>query len=139
MAEIKLNSHRRLLRWSLYLLIGLAIPFCYILWKVQATKSDLFGFQPSDMAVAQYTPKDVIGDLGGMKVRIPRHYAEYVEYDGDPRFGEKRSVTTPSQRSLNSKLRSFGMNVRFPDMKGLEAPQLKNDYRSHQLKPEIHG
>jgi hypothetical protein len=25
-----------------------------------------------------------------MKVRIPRHYAEYVEYDGDPGFGEKR-------------------------------------------------
>jgi hypothetical protein len=29
-------------------------------------------------------PKDVIGGLGGMKVRIPRHYAEYVEDDGDP-------------------------------------------------------
>jgi hypothetical protein len=36
------------------------------------------------MAQAQYTPKDVIGGLAPRKARIPRHYAEYVEYKGDP-------------------------------------------------------
>jgi len=38
------------------------------------------GFQPPEMMMAQYTPKDVIGDLGGIKVRIPRHCAEIVEF-----------------------------------------------------------
>ena len=51
------------------------------------------------------------------KVRIPRHYAEYVEYDGDPGFGEKRKGPVP-ERTFESKLSSFGMDVRFPDMRG---------------------
>lgn len=136
MAEIKSNSNRRLWRWLLYLLIGLAISISYVIWNIQATKRDLFGFQPSAMVVAQHTPKDVIGDLGGMKVRIPKHYAEYVEYDGDPGFGEKRSTAAQAQRSFSSGLSSFGMNVHFPDMKGVETPELKDDYRRNRLKSE---
>ncbi len=135
MAGNKPNSHRRLWRWLLYLLIGLAIPVCYVVWKIQATKSELFGFQPPEMALAQYTPKDVIGDLGGMKVRIPRHYAEYVEYDGDPGFGEKRKGPVP-ERTFESRLRSFGIDVRFPDMKGLENAEMREDRRRQFLKQD---
>lgn len=136
MSKEELISHRVACRWAVYLLIGLAISICYIAWKFQSAKNDLFDFQPPEMALAQYTSKDVIGDLGGMKVRIPQHYAEYVEYNGDPGFGEKRSAAARLQRSFSSRLSSFGISVRLQDMKGLETPQLKEDYRNHRLNPE---
>ena len=89
------------LLWLVCLLIGLAIV--YVMWGISAR---ITGFLPPEMAMAQYTPKDVIGDLGGMKVRIPRHYAEYVTYDDDPGFGEKRKGGRP-ERTFDSRLRSF--------------------------------
>lgn len=118
--------------WVLLLLIGGA-GFLY--WQYELAKFRLFGFQPPEMAAARYTPKDVIGDLGGLKVRIPRHYAEYVVYDGDPRFGEKRKGSVP-ERTFDSKLRNFGIRVRFPDMEGLKSYQLEQEYRSYNLNPE---
>lgn len=83
----------------------------------------LYGFQPREMALAQFTPKDVVGDLGGMPVKIPRHYAEYVQYDDEP--NDKR----PYQRRIHS----FGMDVRFPDMKGLEDRQTREEKRKEPL------
>lgn len=127
--------NRRSWRWLLCLLIGLAIPACYLAWEIQVAKKELFGLQPPEMALAQYTPKDVVGDLGGMKVRIPRHYAEYVEYDDDPGFGEKRKVPSP-ERTFESRLRSFGIDVRFPDMKGKESWATRDEYRSYDLNPD---
>jgi len=100
---------------------------------VQGVSTRIMGFQPPEMAMARYTPKDVIGDLGGMKVRIPRHYAEYVEYDGDPGFGEKRKGPRP-ERTFDSRLTSFGIEVRFPDMKGLENAQLREEKRRQPLR-----
>lgn len=118
--------------WVLLLLIGGA-GFLY--WQYELAKFRLFGFQPPEMAAARYTPKDVIGDLGGLKVRIPRHYAEYVEYDDDPSWGEKRKGPVP-ERTFDSKLRSFGLEARFPDMVGLENSQLQQEYRSYNLNPD---
>lgn len=45
---------------------------------------NLHPMEPPDMAAASYTPHDVVGDLGGMPVTIPHHFASYVEYDDDP-------------------------------------------------------
>jgi hypothetical protein len=87
------------------------------------------------MALAQYTPNDVIGDLGGMKVRIPRHCAEYVEYDGDPRWGEKRKGPAPD-RTFESRLSSFGIDARFPDMKCKENKEMREDYRRQWLEQD---
>jgi hypothetical protein len=56
----------------------------------------------------------VIGDLGSILVSIPPHVARFVEYEGDPHFLEPRKGGTPT-RSSQSKLRSFGFEVRFPD------------------------
>jgi hypothetical protein len=134
-SENKFSNRSRRWRWVGYLLVALSIASGYAFWKFQSTKNQLFGFQPPEMALAQYTSKDVIGDLGGMKVRIPRHYAEYVEYDDDPGFGEKRKESIP-ERNFESRLRSFGMNVRFPDMKGLETMELKEAHRNYRLKPK---
>ena len=134
-SEIKHSNRSRAWRWIAYLLVALSIASGYVFWKFQSTKNQLFGFQPPEMALAQYTPKDVVGDLGGMKVRIPRHYAEYVEYDGDPGFGEKRKGPAP-ERTFESRLRSFRIDVRFPDMKGLENQATRDEYRSYDLNPE---
>ncbi|MCA3239489.1 MAG: hypothetical protein ING32_15145 [Curvibacter sp.] len=134
-SENKHSNRSRGWRWIVYLLVGLSIASGYAFWKFQSTKNQLFGFQPPEMALAQYTPKDVIGDLGGMKVRIPRHYAEYVEYDGDPGFGEQRKGPVP-ERTFESRLRSFGIDVRFPDMKGLENQTMRDEHRSYDLNPE---
>jgi hypothetical protein len=58
----------------------------------------------------------VIGDLGGIPVSIPHHYlARFMEYEGDPHFLEPRKGAVPI-RSFQSSLRSFGFEVRFPDM-----------------------
>jgi hypothetical protein len=57
----------------------------------------------------------VIGDLGGMPVAIPQHFARFVEYQDDPHFLEPRQGPAPV-RTAQSKLRSFGFEVRFPDM-----------------------
>lgn len=66
------------------------------------------------------TPKEVqtstiIGNLGGVAVSIPKPYANLVEYDDDPHFTESHKGS-PSKRTLESKLRSFGFEIRFPDM-----------------------
>jgi hypothetical protein len=128
------QSKPRKWRWltHLFIIVGLviALPFIYMSWRVFIA---LNGFQPLEMAAAQHTPRDVVGDLGGMKVRIPRHYAEYVVYDGDPGFGEKRKGPRP-QRTFESRLRGFGMDVRFPDMKGLENAQIREEKRRQPLQ-----
>ncbi len=89
-------------------------------------------FQPSEMRAAQYSSKEVIGDLGGVPVKIPKHFANYVEYDGDPGFGEKRQVDKPV-RTYQSKIFSFGFDVRYPDMVGESTPQLREERRKRNI------
>jgi len=84
---------------------------------------------PPEMNAVALAKGDVIGDLGGVKVRIPAHFANYVEYDGDPGFGEKRQGPVPT-RTFDSKLMSFGFEARFPDMAGRTNPELWQDYKS---------
>lgn len=57
----------------------------------------------------------VIGDLGGIPVSIPQPIARFVEYQDDPHFLDPRKGPKPT-RTYQSKLRSFGFEVRFPDM-----------------------
>jgi hypothetical protein len=90
------------------------------------------GFGGTQMAAAQYTPKDVVGDLGGMPVTIPRHMAEFVEYEGDPGWGEKREGPVP-ERTHQSKLTSFGVQFRYPDMATLSGPEMWQDKNSKSI------
>lgn len=90
------------------------------------------GFGGMQMAVTQYTPKDVVGDLGGMPVTIPRHMAEFVEYEGDPGWGQKRKGPIP-QRTHESKLTSFGVQFRYPDMATLSNPAMWKDKKSKSI------
>lgn len=60
----------------------------------------------------------VIGHLGGVPVAIPRPFAHFVEYDGDPHFMERRKGPPP-KRTYQSGLASFGFEIRYPDMAAL--------------------
>lgn len=88
---------------------------------------------PPAMQVAQLAARDVMGDLGGVPVTIPRHFANSVEYEGDPNWGEKRQ-NPKSKRTYQSKLVSFGYYTRFPDMAGESSGKLISDRRAHSRK-----
>jgi len=131
-----LSENKFLVRLLLLLLVmGSIITLSCLAWKFQSTRGELFGFQSTEMAMAQYTSKHVVGDLGGMKVRIPMYCAEYVEYDGDPGFGEKRKASV-SERTFESKLRSFVIDARLPEMTCLENAQMRDDKRQQFLKKD---
>lgn len=87
---------------------------------------------PPVMAGARYSPRDVVGDLGGMPVTIPSHFANFVEYEGDPGWS-KREGPVP-KRNHQSKLVSFGFMVRFPDMQGLSSRELEKDRASFTIR-----
>ena len=89
-------------------------------------------FDPPEMTAARYASHDVVGDLGGMPVTIPSHFANFVEYNGDSGWGEKRKGPRP-ERTHASKLSSFGFYVRFPDMAGLSNPELWKDKESRSI------
>lgn len=57
-----------------------------------------------------------IGDLGGVKVSIPWYMAELIEYEGDPGWdAEKWKTFKFPERTYDSKITSFGFDIRFPD------------------------
>jgi hypothetical protein len=86
---------------------------------------------PPQMNEAQYAKTQfVIGDLGGVKVKIPRYFAELVEYDGDPGWNPR---TTPvPKRTYDSKFYSFGFDARFPEMVGKSNAELWRDYNEYR-------
>ncbi|MDD2723740.1 MAG: hypothetical protein PHH59_06925 [Methylovulum sp.] len=59
--------------------------------------------------------KPTVGDLGGIPIAIPPGIARFVEYQDDPHFLTPRKGPPPV-RTLQSKFRSFGFEVRYPDM-----------------------
>lgn len=122
-------------RWVLYPLLALLACTSLLFGWIWFKSPSIVGpgaFQPPEMAAAQFSSRDVVGDLGGMPVTIPRHFANYVEYDGDPGFGEKRQGPRP-QRTHKSRMRSFGFDVRYPDMAGLSSNEMYADKKSYSI------
>jgi hypothetical protein len=113
------------------------VVFCVLTifpWKVVlADGAVIWGFEPSEMAAAYRSPTDVVGDLGGMPVKISRHVAEYVEYDGDPGFSGPPRHGPPPERTYASRLKSFGFDVRFPDMAMLTTREMVVDKANHNI------
>lgn len=121
-------------RWVVVLLIGIFLLFGWLFWQMaKVMTASIFGFVPPQMVAAQYTPKDVVGDLGGMTVLIPRHMAEYVEYEGDTGWAGKRDGLVP-ERTSNSKLTSFRVRFRYPDMATLSGPEMWRDMKSKTIR-----
>jgi hypothetical protein len=134
MSKPKLSRLQQVLWLLLGVVLGLVIFIGYFVWKVHSFQSQLFGFEPPEMAARRFTPKDVIGDLGGMRVLIPRHCAEFVTYNGDPTFGEKRKFS--SEHLPTSKLRGFGVDVRFPEMRCKDNEEMREDRKRNFLNRE---
>ncbi len=78
------------------------------------------------------TSKPVIGDLGGLRVTFPPEFANNVEYDGDPGFGEKRTGPKP-ERTHQSGLRSLGFEVRYPDIAAMSAEETHTDKSNYTI------
>lgn len=70
-----------------------------------------------------------------MKVRVPKYCVEHVEYDADPGVGAQQSGFFP-ERTFESKLRSFGIDARFPEMKCKQGEEMRVDYRNQFLMPD---
>lgn len=128
-------------RWVIGLLAAMLILFgCFLALMAYVTGVGSRGFMPPQMAAAYHTPQDLVGDLGGMPVRIDRHIVRLVEYDGDPGWGPPRKGPPP-ERTHASRLASFGFYVRYPDMRSLDEPEMRADFERYHpiMKPVEYG
>jgi hypothetical protein len=126
--SIKPSMATRIFRWLLALfivLVALGIGLVYSLFFRTQNLLSIYANAVNNAAPPQIDPF-IVGDLGGMKVKIPRHFARLVDYEGDPTWGEKRQGDTP-QRTYESKLTGFTSNIRYPDMQGLSSDELRLD------------
>lgn len=119
------------LKWTLWSALGVVVLICVAAWFKLASLW-LGGFQPPEMAAAEYSSKDVVGNLGGLPVRLPRYAVQHVEYDGDPGWSGKRQGPVP-QRTMESKLTSFGFDVRYPDMQVIDSYVTEKDKKSQSI------
>lgn len=94
------------------------IPFCLSAISIPclASESNADGNSNAQRAAA---PLDMLGNAA---VRIPPHFRRYVEFSG-------KAAGAGIQREARV-VKSFGFDVRFPDMQGLPSPALHRDFRS---------
>lgn len=129
-APTQTHRPKRAARWVLLSILLIAVIALLAYRQFLGAPSPSNPFEPSEMVAAKYATRDAVGDLGGVPVTIPRHFANYVEYEGDPSWGEKRQGPKP-ERTHQSKLVSFGYHTRFPDMAGESNPESMKDKRSY--------
>jgi hypothetical protein len=125
----KLNFPRVARKWILVATAALALVSTIWLAAFTAIKP-----VASESLSGQTNVKDgfLIADLGGKKVKIPVAFAHAVEYDGEPshfaRDAPKRAARTP-----DSKIRSFGFDVLFPEMKPKDFRSPPQDKESQSI------
>ena len=112
-------------------LVAIMAVVFFTVWRQTSNYIEINPFEPLMMTEARYSKSDAVGDLGGMPVTIPQYFANFVEYEGDPGW-EKRVGPVP-KRDHHSKLVSFGFEVRFPDMVGLNSDELKEDHQNSTI------
>lgn len=141
-STVNTNPHRpRRGRWVIGLLAAMLLVFGgFLALMAYVTGVGAQGFMPPQMAAAYHTPQDLVGDLGGMPVRIDRHIVRLVEYDGDPGWGPPRKGPPP-ERTHASRLASFSFRVRYPDMRSLDEPEMRADFERYHpiMKPVEYG
>lgn len=136
------RRRRRFWRIVGVLLLVVVAVTGYRVWQaVNRVHVALWGIGPPEMREAHYQKRPVLrANLGGMPVAIPWHFAEYVEYDGDPGFGEKRKGPPPV-RTPESRIASFGFDMRYTDGMGPETWALRQEKKKQSLRgdsPWIH-
>ena len=126
------NGHIKavlLLMLGMFAALGLALLIPALVSLGAPSGGSLF---PPEMQAKKFTPVDAVGDLGGMPVTIPHYFANYLEYEDDPSWGEKRDKPAP-KRDHESKIVSFGFKVRFPDMAGLSNKELEKEFKQSSI------
>lgn len=89
------------------------------------------------------TTGPAFGELGGHAVSIRRPYADFLEYDGDPHWLERRRGPQP-ERTFASKISSFGFYIRYPEMevlldKSRQEKDKESIYTSNWLLVGVHS
>jgi hypothetical protein len=118
-----MNSSLFRAKWFKFLVLAAlmsAMALASVYWMQAKGGADYSASSPTNR------PQVVIGDLGGMKVNIPSYYVELLEYEGDPGWSDKRSGAVPA-RTYQSRMASFGVTARYPDMAGLSSPVMRAD------------
>lgn len=103
-------------RWAVFALAiftAVAGINAWLTWKSFSLPST--AFLPRQMAIAEQRSRAVVGDLGGTPVTVPGAVARFVQYEGDPELGQRR-LGPPPERNHQSRILSFGLRLRFPDM-----------------------
>lgn len=121
------KRRRRKGRWllSLMVLVFLALAAFTARWGQFGHRSNALS---AAYKASQPYPGFAIGDLGGMPVKVPRHLAELLEYDGDPGWAPAPDWLPPV-RTFESKINSFGFYVRFPDGATLNSKERREEKR----------
>ena len=122
---------------NLKILISQFACFCVVTFcsgKVALADGALvWGYETPEMVAAQHSPKDVIGDLGGMPVNISGYVAERVEYEGGPVWSPLPRKAPAPERTYASKLVTLGFYVRVPDMAMLTTAKMLADKASSNI------
>ncbi|PZO11913.1 MAG: hypothetical protein DCF26_20175 [Burkholderiales bacterium] len=122
------DQHRRRKgRWLLLLmvLVFLAMAAFTARWWQFSHRSNAL---TAAYKASQPYPGFAIGELGGMPVKLPRHLAELLEYDGDPGWAPAPDWLPPV-RTFDSKISSFGFYLRFPDGATLDSWERREEKR----------
>ncbi len=114
--------------WSLFALLLGAVALLFF-WA-QLLSWWLNGFQTPEMAAAQYSSKDVVGNLGGLPVRLPSYAVHLVEYDGEPSWGKSKN---PISRTEAIGIKSFGFYARYPDMQMIDSYASEREMNTHSI------
>lgn len=125
---VRTEQHkRRRGRWLLWLMVlmFLGMAAFTVRWWQYGLRSNA---RSAAYKASQPYPGLVIGDLGGMRVKVPDHMAELPEYDGDPGW-EPAPDWLPPVRTFDSKINSFGFYVRFPDGATLDSRERREEKR----------
>jgi hypothetical protein len=111
---------------------GTVLATGWLGWSLVSGTSPTILAPGDSWAIRQTLVYPVVGNLGGIPVSIPKPYANFVEYDGDPHFMEARKGPPPL-RTYDSPLRSFGFDIRFPDMHP-ETEEIREEKRKESIQ-----
>ncbi len=109
--------------------MGIVVLLCIAAWFKLASLWQ-GGFQPPEMAAAQYSSKDVVGNLGGLPVRLPHYAVHLVEYDGEPSWGKSKKS---APRTEATGIKSFGFYARYPDMQMIDSYATEKEQKSQSI------
>lgn len=109
--------------------MGIVVLLCIAAWFKLASLW-VGGFQPPEMAAAQYSSKDVVGNLGGLPVRLPHYAVHLVEFDGEPSWGKSKNS---APRTDATGIKSFGFYTRYPDMQMIDSYATEKEQKSQSI------